>query len=46
MLASRVCAGVTLQSLPVQRAEELEAAFDRAVRERVQGMVVLSSPLI
>jgi len=35
-----------LQSLPVQRAEELEAAFDRAVRERVQGMVVLSSPLI
>jgi len=32
-----------LQSLPVQRAEELEAAFDRAVRERVQGMVVLSS---
>jgi hypothetical protein len=35
-----------LQSLPIQRPEELEAAFDRAVRERVQGMVVLSSPLI
>jgi putative ABC transport system substrate-binding protein len=39
-------AGVTLQSLPIRHAEELEAGFDRAVRERVQGMVVLSSPLI
>ena len=39
-------AGVTLQSLPIQRGEELEAAFNRASRERVQGIVVLSSPLI
>jgi ABC-type uncharacterized transport system substrate-binding protein len=44
--SASIAAGVTLQSLPIQRAEELEAAFDRAVRERVQGMVVLSSPLI
>jgi putative tryptophan/tyrosine transport system substrate-binding protein len=44
--SASIAAGVTLQSLPVQRAEELEAAFDRAVRERVQGMVVLSSPII
>ncbi len=44
--SASIAAGVTLQSLPIQRVEELEAAFDRAVRERVQGMVVLSSPLI
>ena len=39
-------AGVTLQSLSIQRPEDLKEAFDRAIRERVQGMVVLSSPLI
>jgi len=39
-------AGVTLQSLSVQRPEDFKEAFDRAIRERVQGMVVLSSPLI
>jgi putative ABC transport system substrate-binding protein len=44
--SASIAAGVTLQSLPIQRVEELEAAFDRAARERVQGMVVLSSPLI
>jgi putative tryptophan/tyrosine transport system substrate-binding protein len=44
--SASIGAGVKFQSLPIQRAEELEAAFDRAVRERVQGMVVLSSPLI
>ena len=43
--AARV-AGVTLQSLPVQRPEDFTDAFDRALREHVQGMVVLSSPLI
>jgi putative ABC transport system substrate-binding protein len=41
-----LAAGVTLQSIPIERAEELEAAFDRAVRDGVQGMVILSSPLI
>jgi putative ABC transport system substrate-binding protein len=39
-------AGVTLQSLPVQRPEDFKDAFDRATRERAHGMVVLSSPLI
>jgi putative ABC transport system substrate-binding protein len=39
-------AGVTLQSLSIQRPEDLKEAFDRAIREHVQGMVVLSSPLI
>ena len=38
-------AGVSAQSLPIQRIEEIEEAFDRAARQRVQGMVVLSSPL-
>jgi putative ABC transport system substrate-binding protein len=44
--AAARAAGVTLQSLPVQRPEDFKDAFDRAIRERVQGMVVLSSPLI
>jgi ABC transporter substrate binding protein len=44
--SASMAAGVTLKSLPIQRVEELEAAFDRAVGERVQGMVILSSPLI
>jgi putative ABC transport system substrate-binding protein len=44
-LASRA-AGVTLQSLPIRSPEELEVAFSRVVRERVQGIVVLSSPTI
>ena len=39
-------AGVTLQSLSVQRPEDFKDAFDRAIRECVHGMVVLSSPLI
>ena len=39
-------AGVVVKSLPILRIEELEAAFDRATREHVQGVVVLSSPLI
>ena len=44
--SASTAAAVTLQSLPIRRAEELQAAFDVAMRERVQGMVVLSSPLI
>ena len=39
-------AAVTLVSLPIQRPEDFKDAFDRAARERVQGMVLLSSPLI
>jgi putative ABC transport system substrate-binding protein len=38
--------GVAVRSLPMQRAEDLQDAFDRAVRERLQGVIVLSSPLI
>jgi putative ABC transport system substrate-binding protein len=43
--AARV-AGVTLQSLSVQQPDDFPDAFDRASREGVHGMVVLSSPLI
>jgi putative ABC transport system substrate-binding protein len=39
-------AGVTLQSLPVRRVEDINAAFEQAAREQAQGLVVLSSPLI
>ncbi len=39
-------AGMTLLSLPIQRLEDFTGAFDRAARERVHGVVVLSSPLI
>jgi ABC-type uncharacterized transport system substrate-binding protein len=38
--------GVALQSLPIRRPEDVNGAFDRAVREQAQAMVVLSSPLI
>jgi putative tryptophan/tyrosine transport system substrate-binding protein len=37
---------VAVQSLPIARGEEIEAAFDRIAHELVHGMVVLSSPLI
>jgi putative ABC transport system substrate-binding protein len=39
-------AGIALLSLPIQRREDFNDAFDRAARERVHGVVVLSSPLI
>jgi putative tryptophan/tyrosine transport system substrate-binding protein len=39
-------AGVTLQSLPFRRVEDINAAFEQAVREQAQGLVVLSSPVI
>jgi putative tryptophan/tyrosine transport system substrate-binding protein len=39
-------AGVTLQSLPVRRVEDINPAFEQAARERAEGLVVLSSPLI
>jgi putative tryptophan/tyrosine transport system substrate-binding protein len=39
-------AGVTLQSLPIQRVEDINEAFEKAVREQAHGLIVLSSPLI
>jgi putative ABC transport system substrate-binding protein len=39
-------AGITLQSLPIQRVEDIDQAFEHAAREQAHGMVVLSSPLI
>ena len=39
-------AGVTLQSLPLRRVEDIDAAFEQAAREQAQGLVVLSSPVI
>jgi len=38
-------AGITLQSLPIQRAEDIDAAFEHAAREQAHGIIVLSSPL-
>ena len=38
--------GITLQSLPFRRVEEINTALEQAARERAQGLVVLSSPLI
>ena len=39
-------AGVALHSIPIKRPEDFKGAFDRAARERIDGVVVLSSPLI
>jgi putative ABC transport system substrate-binding protein len=45
--AAARAAAVTLHSLPIQRPEDFETAFDRATREQIiHGVVVLSSPLI
>jgi putative ABC transport system substrate-binding protein len=44
--AAAHAAAITLQSLPVNRSDDFKDAFDRAVRDRVSGMVLLSSPLI
>jgi putative ABC transport system substrate-binding protein len=44
--AAARAAGVTLHSLPIHRPEDFNDAFDRAARERIHGVVVLSSPLI
>ena len=35
-----------LHSIPIKRPEDFKGAFDRAARERIDGVVVLSSPLI
>jgi putative ABC transport system substrate-binding protein len=38
--------GVTLHSLPIRGPEDFKDAFDRAEREQIDGVVILSSPLI
>jgi putative ABC transport system substrate-binding protein len=37
---------VVLRRLNVDAARDFETAFDRAVQERIEGVVVLSSPLV
>jgi putative ABC transport system substrate-binding protein len=44
--AAARAAGVTLWSLVIQRVEDVKDAFDRAAREGLHGVVILSSPLI
>jgi ABC-type uncharacterized transport system substrate-binding protein len=44
--AAARAARVTLRSLAIQRVEEVQDAFDRAAREGLHGVVILSSPLI
>ena len=47
--ATELAAGtakLTLQSLPIRRVEDVKDGFDEAARKQVDGMVVLSSPLI
>jgi ABC-type uncharacterized transport system substrate-binding protein len=43
--AAAHAAGVTLYRLPIQRAEEIAEALERAAREQTQCVIVLSSPL-
>ena len=38
--------GVTLESFPIRTAEEINDAVERAAQRRVDGMIVLTSPLI
>ncbi len=38
--------GVTLESFPIRLVEDIKEAFERATRERVHGLVILTSPLI
>jgi putative ABC transport system substrate-binding protein len=44
--AAARAAGVRLQSLPVQHADELRGALEKAARESAQGLIFLSSPLV
>jgi|SRR5215216_5890920 len=44
--AAARAAGVTLHSLPIHSPEHFKDAFHGATRERIHGVVVLSSPLI
>jgi putative ABC transport system substrate-binding protein len=38
--------GITLQSLPIRRQEDINEAIQQALRDRANGLLVLSSPLI
>jgi putative ABC transport system substrate-binding protein len=38
--------GVTLESFPIRTAEEIKDSVERAAQRRVDGMMVLTSPLI
>jgi ABC-type uncharacterized transport system substrate-binding protein len=44
--AAARAAGIALQSLPIQGPEDVKDAFGRATRERADGMIVLSSPIV
>ncbi|MFL6928979.1 MAG: ABC transporter substrate-binding protein [Xanthobacteraceae bacterium] len=44
-MAARM-ARVTVLSLPINRSEDLKNAFDTAARERLDGIIVLTSPFI
>jgi putative ABC transport system substrate-binding protein len=37
---------IALQSIPIRRADDITEAFETAMREQAQGLIVLSSPLI
>jgi putative ABC transport system substrate-binding protein len=39
-------AGLVVQSIAIRRVEDAELGLDRAARERLNGIIVLSSPLI
>jgi putative tryptophan/tyrosine transport system substrate-binding protein len=39
-------AGITVISLPINRSEDLKNAFDTAAHERLDGIIVLTSPFI
>jgi putative ABC transport system substrate-binding protein len=39
-------AGVTLHSLPIRGPDDFKVAFDRAARDQIDGVIILSSPLI
>jgi ABC-type uncharacterized transport system substrate-binding protein len=44
--AAMHASGLTLQSLPVRNVEDIKNAIDRATHAGVQGLIVLTSPLI
>jgi ABC-type uncharacterized transport system substrate-binding protein len=39
-------AGITLESLPIRRVEDINGALERSARVRIEGLVALSSPLV
>ena len=46
MEAAARATGIELQSLPIQSSSDFNSAFDRAKSKGVDGMVVLSSPVV